>query len=339
VAGVAGAAPFVRSEVLAVHQAGDGRKHLETATFIGIDPELEPTVTRNLDIAFPSFQGFTPDPDWQLLGGSGNEEGLLLGVELAAGLRIGIGERLQLIIPDAASSRASNLDSIGGRHVWRRVLGLIDGGLYEFNATRAYGEIGPTLDFLRVAGEAQGIGVRCVRPERASALADSLLALPALRGYEAETWQSRNQVLFEAMAREKMLMYLFLLLTVGVASLGIVGTMTLMISERRPQIGILRTLGMNKRAVMAMVVLEGWLVGIAGVAGGLAGGWGLGVLLREHPLRIPWDLFVIETVPILLNPIDFIWVGSITLAVSLLAALYPGWEAARMDPIKAIRSI
>ena len=79
-----------------------------------------------------------------------------------------------------------------------------------------------------------------------------------LRGLAAETWQSRNEVLFEAMAREKILMYLFLLLTVGVASLGIVGTMTLMISERRSEIGILRTLGMNRRAVMAMVVLEGW---------------------------------------------------------------------------------
>ena len=337
--GVAGASPFVRSEVLAAHRGGDGRKFLETATLIGVHAVSESEVTRNLDVAFPNFQGFEPDQDWVLLGGDGSEPGILLGIELAANLRVGIGELVQLIVPDASSASAGNLDSLRGRQVWRRVIGLVDGGLYEFNATRAYGGIGETADFLEVAGEAQGIGIRCAQSNRAPALADSLLALPALAGFRAETWQSRNRVLFDAMGREKTLMYLFLLLTVAVASLGIVGTMTLMISERRAQIGILRTLGMQKRGVMAMVVLEGWLVGLTGVFGGLAGGWALGALLREHPLRIPWDLFVIETVPILLNPVDFLRVGSITLAVCLLAALYPGWEAARMDPIEAIRSI
>ena len=162
--------------------------------------------------------------------------------------------------------------------------------------------------------------------------------LPCLADFEAETWQGRNRVLFDAMAREKSLMYLFLLLTMAVASLGIVGALTLMISEKRSEIGILRTMGMSKRAIMGMVVLEGWLIGFMGVAAGLAGGWGLGVLLQRYPLRIPWDLFVLETVPILLNPVDFFWVGSITLGVCLLATLYPGWEAARMDPIAAIRA-
>jgi lipoprotein-releasing system permease protein len=172
---------------------------------------------------------------------------------------------------------------------------------------------------------------------KAAAIAESLLALPSLSGFKSETWLDKNRVLFEAMGREKALMYLFLLLTVVVASLGIIGPLTLMISEKGAEIGILRTLGLRKRAIMGIFVLEGWLVGFLGVAAGLAGGWGVGLLVQRHPIRIPWDLFVLETVPILLNPIDFIWVGSITLGVCLLATLYPGWEAARMHPIEAIR--
>lgn len=144
-------------------------------------------------------------------------------------------------------------------------------------------------------------------------------------------------MLFEAMAREKALMYLFLLLTVTVASLGIVGALTLMVSAKQAEFGILRTLGMARRTVMGLVVLEGWLVALLGVSAGLLAAWLLGTLLRHHPLRIPWDLFVLDTVPILLNPVDFLRVGSLTLFVSLLATLYPGWEAARLDPISAIR--
>ena len=88
---------------------------------------------------------------------------------------------------------------------------------------------------------------------------------------------------------------------------------------------------------MGLVVLEGWVVGLLGTFAGLLCGWLLGVWLQEHPLRIPWDLFVLDTVPILLNPVDFLRVGAITLFVCLLATLYPGWEAARLDPITAIR--
>jgi lipoprotein-releasing system permease protein len=336
--GVAGSAPFVRSEVLLVHAGPDGHDQMETATLIGISQEREPAVTGILAASHPPFQGFAPDPAWILPVGGGGETGLLLGVELAQNLRLRLGEPFRVVVPEAADAAIQDLDSLQGRQLKARVVGLIDAGLYEYNATRVIGDIGELAAFLRVAGEAQGIGVRCRRPADAPALAESLLARPALSAFEAETWQDRNQVLFEAMAREKLLMYLFLLLTIFVASLGIVGTLTLMISEKRPEIGLLRTLGLPRRGVMGMVVLEGWLVGLAGVLGGLAGAWILGAFLQRHPLRIPWDLFVLETVPILLNPVDFLRVGVLTLTVCLLATLYPGWEAARMDPIQAIRS-
>lgn len=333
------AAPFVRSEVLAVAEDATGHERLETATLTGVDPSREAAVTGVLAMSYPDFTGFAPHEGWILPEGDGQEPGILLGEELARNLQLGLGERLRLLVPDASTGSASELDSLRGREAWFRVVGLVDAGLYEFNATRAFADLSVCADFLQVTGRAQGLGLRCVRPERAGAVAESLLALPALAGYRAETWQERNRVLFDAMHREKVMMYLFLLLTVSVASLGIVSALTLMVSAKRAELGILRTLGMSRRRVLGLVVLEGWLVGLVGVMSGLLGGWLLGLFLLAHPLRIPWDLFVLETVPILLNPIDFLRVGTITLAVCLLAALYPGWEAARLDPIAAIRAL
>ncbi len=337
--GVAAVAPFVRSEVLVVSEGQDGRRRMEIATLAGVDPLREPAVTSIFEMTYPDFSGFDPGEGWILPGGTGEEPGILLGAELASNLRLGLGERVLLVVPDAASVRSSSLDSLRGREAWFRLTGLVDAGLYEFNATRAFTDIAAAASFLRVTGAAQGLGLRCIEPGRAPALATELLALPELDGYRAETWQERNGILFEAMAREKALMYLFLLLTVTVASLGIVGTLTLMVSAKRAQFGILRTMGLSRRAVMGLVVLEGSIVGVVGVGTGLLGGWLLGMWLRGHPLTIPWDLFVLDTVPILLNPIDFLRVGAITMAVSLLATLYPGWEAARLDPIAAIRDL
>ena len=336
---VAAAAPFVRSEVLAVATGASGHELMETATLSGIAPAREAAVTGVLAMSYPDFTGFAPHPGWILPDGDSGEPGILLGEELARNLQLGLGERLRLVVPDASTMATSDLDSLRGREAWFRLVGFVDAGLYEFNATRAFADIAVCADFLQVTGAAQGIGVRCRRPERAAAVAESLLALPALAGFRAETWQQRNQVLFDAMRREKVMMYLFLLLTVSVASLGIVSALTLMVSAKRAELGILRTLGMSRRGILGLVVLEGWLVGLLGVLAGLAGGWLLGLFLQSHPLNIPWDLFVLETVPVLLNPIDFLRVGVITLAVCLLATLYPGWEAARLDPIVAIRAL
>jgi lipoprotein-releasing system permease protein len=336
---VAAAAPFVRSEVLAVAADAAGHERMETATLSGIAPDREAAVTGVLAMSYPDFTGFAPHPGWILADGDGGEPGILVGEELARNLQLGLGERLRLVVPDASTATTSDLDSLRGREAWFRLVGFVDASLYEFNATRAFADIGICAEFLQVTGAAQGIGVRCRRPDRAGAVAESLLALPALAGFRAETWQQRNQVLFEAMHREKVMMYLFLLLTVSVASLGIVSALTLMVSAKRAELGILRTLGMSRRGILGLVVLEGWLVGLLGVLAGLIGGWLLGLLLQSHPLRIPWDLFVLETVPVLLNPVDFLRVGAITLAVCLLATLYPGWEAARLDPIAAIRAL
>ncbi len=330
--GVAAVAPYVESEVLLVRRVTGAPTRMQTASLRGVDPQRERALSTLLN---PNFVDFQTDVEWVLPDGEEVREGLVLGVELAHNLGVGRGDIVLIVVPDMSSTQGD--EGIGGREEARVVLDLFDSGLYEINATLALGGLSATARFLKVDGEAAALALSCHIPEDAAKVAEAALALSRFQNFRAETWQERNRLLFEAMAREKLLMYLFLLLTVTVASLGIVGSMTLMVSEKRGEIGILRTLGMSRRSVMSMVVLEGWVVGLGGVVLGLLAGWGLGALLMRHPLTIPWDLFIVEKIPVLMIPADFAWVAAITLLVSLAATLYPGWEAARLDPVEAIR--
>jgi len=330
--GVAAVAPYAESEVLLVRRVAGASTRMQTASLRGVDPVRERALNGLLN---PGFENFQTDVEWVLPDGEEVREGLVLGVELAHNLGVGRGDIVRVVVPDVSSTQGGK--DIGGREEARVVIDLFDSGLYEINATLALGGLPATARFLKVDGEAAALALSCHIPENAAEVAEATLALDRFQDFRAETWQERNHLLFEAMAREKLLMYLFLLLTVTVASLGIVGSMTLMVSEKRGEIGILRTLGMSRRSVMSMVVLEGWVVGLGGVALGLLAGWGLGALLMRHPLTIPWDLFIVEKIPVLMIPADFAWVAAITLLVSLAATLYPGWEAARLDPVEAIR--
>jgi len=332
--GVASVAPYVESEVLLVRRVPGASTRMQTARLRGVDPERE---AKPGSLLKPDFEGFQAKPDWILPDDMEGREGLVLGVELAHNLGVGPGDVVRVVVPDAASAEKGGQE-IGGREESRLVLDLFDSGLYELNASLALGDLAPTARFLHVEGEASALAISCEVPESADRLARTIRALDDFSGFRTETWRQRNRLLYDAMGREKLLMYLFLLLTVGVASLGIVGSMTLMVSERRQEIGILRTMGMSRRSVMGMVVVEGWMVGVAGVALGLLSGWGFGTFLARHPLTIPWDLFIVEKIPVLIDPRDFILVGLITLVVSLAATLYPGWEAAGLDPVEAIRT-
>lgn len=325
--GIEAVSPSLQSELLLVAGGGSKRVRMQTATLRGMDPSQESTVTGLLE---PGFDTFVPDPEWEVEGES--REGLVLGLELARSLSLGLGSEIRLIIPDALSSRDGEIQGKEARAV---LIDVVDTGLYESNATMALADLDFASEFL--GRKVNTLLIRCESAELAPALTASLRENPPAEDLRVESWMDRNQLLFDAMAREKLLMYLFLILTITVASLGIVSTLTLMVSEKRGEIGILRTLGMSRRAVMSMVVTEGFLVGFAGTLLGLLVGWGLGSWFQHHPLPIPWDLFIVDRLPLIMKPVDFLLVAGLSLLVSLLATLYPGWEAARLNPIEAIR--
>jgi len=125
---------------------------------------------------------------------------------------------------------------------------------------------------------------------------------------------------------------------VVVAAFNIIGTLLMMILEKTREVGIMQSLGASRQGLKRLFLLIGLLIGAVGAAIGSAVAVGLGFLQQRFELiPLPAEAYYITTAPIELNPIDFLIVNVVAIALCCLAAYIPARVAARIEPVRAIR--
>jgi lipoprotein-releasing system permease protein len=145
---------------------------------------------------------------------------------------------------------------------------------------------------------------------------------------------------------EKTVMFILLSLVIGIAAFNLVSSLVMLVQDKQSDIAILRTLGMSPGAVMRVFIVQGAVIGIAGIAIGVVGG----VLLANNLSYVvafvedllgaelmPADVYYISGVPTVVHATDVASVAGIALVFCLLATLYPAWRASRTDPATALR--
>ena len=145
-----------------------------------------------------------------------------------------------------------------------------------------------------------------------------------------------NRNLFSALLLEKIVMFIILILIVLVAAFNIIGTLTMIVIEKSREIAILKTMGATKRSIMSIFIIQGVLIGIAGTIIGTPLGYGISVLIQNF-FTLPADVYYIAHIPVRINMYDIMLVGFSAIGISLLATLYPSWQAAKLDPVEALR--
>jgi lipoprotein-releasing system permease protein len=129
-----------------------------------------------------------------------------------------------------------------------------------------------------------------------------------------------------------------LLLIVVVAAFNIVGSLTMIVIEKQRDVGVLRAMGVSRRAIRQIFLAEGLFIGLAGSGLGTAVGLGLSVLQREYGLvqLSGAESFLIDAWPVDIQAGDVAIIGLLALLLCVAAALYPAWRAAAIEPAKAV---
>jgi lipoprotein-releasing system permease protein len=156
--------------------------------------------------------------------------------------------------------------------------------------------------------------------------------------YQAQSWSERNSALFAALKLEKLAMGLILFLIVLVAAFNIVSTLVLVVADRTREIGILKSMGMTDSGILRVFVLQGVWIGVVGAFVGTVLGVVLGWAIDTFEIiRIPPDIYFVDRLPVMIDPLDVLLVFFASVVVAFLATIYPARQAARLEPVEAIR--
>lgn len=324
VPGVTAAAPFVHTEVGLRNRAG----------------YAEGAVLRGIDTVAPGGAAVTDIP--QLLRKSGISLGATKSGLPALAVGASLGGRLGLIPGDTVTVvsftnvRMTPMGPTPEMELFEYVGGFRT-GMYEYDNKFAYTSLRPAQDLSGLAEQVSGLEVKLADPYAARDVAKEIektLGIP----YRTDDWMNMNASLFNALKLEKLALGLILLLIVVVAAFNIVSTLVMVVTDKTREIGILKSMGMTSRRILRLFMLQGLVIGIVGAV--IGGTLGVGVAwLTDHfrLIRIPGEIYFVSYLPVKVDPADLGWILFSTVVISFLATVYPASQAARLDPVEAIR--
>ncbi|WP_367025958.1 lipoprotein-releasing ABC transporter permease subunit [Methylococcus sp. ANG] len=323
---ILGWAPYIEGQAML-----SSERRASGAMLRGVLPDYEPRVS---DVANHMQLGKLADLE-------PGQFGIILGAELAAYLGVSTGDKVTVITPQVTATPAGILPRL------KRftVIGTFQVGMFEYDRNLALIQLDDAARLLHMEGEISGLRLKLDDLFNAHRIARDLG--PKLPGdYYVTDWTQAHTNFFRAIKTEKRVMFMILLLIVAVAAFNIVSTLVMVVTDKRADIAILRTQGMTPASVMGIFMVLGTVIGAVGT---LIGGVG-GVLLAlnvseivnwiESQLSMKFlsaDVYYISDLPSKLNWTDVFQITSMAFLLSLLATIYPAWQASRVRPAEELR--
>jgi lipoprotein-releasing system permease protein len=300
------------------------------AVIRGILPETEAQVT---DLAANMRLG-------RLVDLRPGEWGIILGRELAQALGAGIGDKVTVITPQGNITPAGVLP----RMKQFTVAGIFSAGMFEYDSGLALIHLQDAQKLARLGEEVSGLRLKIHDIFRAPWVTRELAAL--MPDHFVSDWTSSHANFFRAVAIEKRMMFLILLLIVAVAAFNIVSTLVMAVTDKQSDIAILRTLGARPFSIMKIFIIQGAFIGVLGTLAGVTLGV-LGALNLETIVPLiekaagmdlfPADIYYISELPSKLAWEDVGIIAGVSLVLALLATIYPSWRASRLNPAESLR--
>ncbi|WP_045224894.1 lipoprotein-releasing ABC transporter permease subunit [Methyloterricola oryzae] len=324
---VLGWAPYVEGQAML-----NSDRRVSGVMLRGILPDYEPRVS---EVAKHLPEGRLGDL-------KPGEFGIILGAELANYLGVVPGEKVTVITPQVTATPAGILPRL------KRftVVGVFQVGMYEYDRNLALIQLEDAAKLFRLEeGSVSGVRLKLDDLFFARRIMQDLgHKLPGI--YQMSDWTQAHANFFRAIQTEKRVMFIILLLIVAVAAFNIVSTLVMVVTDKRADIAILRTQGMTPMSVMGVFMVLGTVIGLFGtLLGGIGGvllAWNVETIVPaiERLFGVQFlsaDVYYISELPSKLIWSDVYQITGMAFLLSLLATVYPAWQASRIKPAEELR--
>ena len=266
---------------------------------------------------------------------------VLVGSTLANRLGLDLGSRITAIAPEVTPTPAG----VVPRHRRFEVAGIFEAGHGQYDSSFVLMHMEDAGRLFRVRDGVSGLRLRLsdvlAAPRLAREIAESLGGR-----YWVTDWTGHHAQFFRALRIEKTAMFIILTLIVAVAAFNLVSTLVMVVNEKRPEIAILRTLGLAPASVLVIFLVQGMLIGLVGTVVGavagvaLAGNLEVVVPAIERLIGQKFlspEIYYLADVPADIRGRDVATIIVVAFFMSLLATVYPAWRGANTQPAEALR--
>jgi lipoprotein-releasing system permease protein len=267
--------------------------------------------------------------------------GIAIGVGIARALQLRVGDKVTLISPQGQVTPAGLMP----RLKQFTVVGVFALDHNEFDSTLALVRMEDAQVLYRMEGNVSGVRLKVREIDAAPRITRELASRMPPEVFLTD-WTQQNVNYFRAIQIEKRMMFIILTLIIAVAAFNLVSTLVMVVTDKHPDIAILRTLGASPASIMKIFVVQGAVIGVVGTLLGVIAGvllalnidtvvpfvertFGFQILSRE--------VYYISELPSDLHWRDVWSVAVVSLVLAFVATLYPSWRAARVNPAEALR--
>ncbi|MGI4795833.1 MAG: lipoprotein-releasing ABC transporter permease subunit [Janthinobacterium lividum] len=325
VPGVASAAPVIDGQVLLSGPRGQSSGGLVR----GIEPKdfAEMSAIKIPAGSLADFKG---------------EDAIAIGSGLAGKFGLGVGDELTLVSPQGAATAFGTIPRVRAY----KIVAIFSVGMNEYDTAYVFLPLQAAQIFFQSPGAVSQIEVRVDDPDRVRQIGQQIGAALAGTPVRVVDWQQNNNSFFAAVKVEQNVMFLILTLIIVVAAFNVISSLIMMVKDKTRDIAVLRTIGAGRGAILRIFLMCGASVGVTGTLVGVV----IGVLFCLNIQEIQgWveavtgarvfnpEVYYLTHLPAKLNSGEVIQVVVMSLALSLLATIYPSWRAARTDPVEALR--
>ncbi len=331
--GVKATNPFILHEMIASHNkktAGVLIKGVDTTNIKNVSdiPNYlpDPSVMNSLP-----FDRFPTD-------GKQSTPNIILGKTLAEKLQLEVGDFMSVTSPleSLDPERWSRKEHRPSSNRFK-VVGIFSCGFHEYDSRLVIVDYRALQDFFKQGDMITGLDVRVDDVFEIAPISRAAKEVLPPGRFRILDWRELNHNLFTSLGLQRLVLAVLFCFIVIVASFNIVCILIMIVLDKQKEIAILKSMGADRRGIMAVFLIEGLVIGAIGTLTGLVGGFLVATMVKHVDVGLDPEIYMIDYLPVRIVPLEFLIIGLVATFISFLATIGPSWWASKWNPVDGLR--